>query len=313
MAPRILSRADLENATGIQDGEKIQVEDDDRSSSLSELGDRAIIEHLSRGGSEANDTEAETERLEDSPQKRRGYQDVVLTPTNGAYGDPPNQSVSHTFPDKMADPGWYPTQKFPLAMADRAAGTRPEGERLGQTSDTSSLVDSDEESGKDLSPVLSISMKRKRSSFEEDSASDRDTLREPSTKAMKLFDSNSAEAPVKLITEVASDVPAVDFDMQINANGAMSPSNKEQPRKRQAQPKQKHKKGKRKSKRTSTDEAATADNAASGAESTVEHGGHSEVVYSNEEDAQVENMAEGVEAENPGKIEERKRVHRRFR
>lgn len=309
IAPQSFSNADLQHANGIEDGEKLQAEEDDRSSSLSDLGDRAGITHSSRAGSEANDTEAETERLEDSPQKQRRHQDVVLTSTNGAYGDHQNQPVAHTSPANIDSPGQSYAESASLEMADRDPGLGSEGDRLEQISDISSLEDSAEESAKDPSPTPSVSTKRKRSRFEDESASDQDTMREPSTKAMKLFDDSVAEASVKLDTDVASHVLAVECDMQVIADTAVSPSNEEQPRKPQAIPKQKHKKGKRKGKRAPNNESANAENASSGADSTGEQGGNAEAVYSNEEDAQMENMAEGVEAENPVKMEERKRIH----
>lgn len=312
MAPQTTSNADLENATAAEDGEKLQAEEDDRSSSLSELGDHAGIENSSRAGSEANDTEAETERLEDSPHKQRGHQGMVLTSTSGAYGDHQNQSVACALPQEMASPDQPSTRNILPGMADRASGPGPKAEGLEQTSDISSLEDSGEESGKVLSPTLSVPMKRKRSSFEEDSTSEQDIMREPSTKAMKLFDSKVAEASTKLDASIASDVPAVRRDLQDIADAAMPPSNEEQPRKPQVLPKQKHKKGKRKGKRPPSDELANVENASSGAEGTVEHGRNAEATYSNEEDAQVENMAEGIEAENLVKTEERKRIHDRF-
>ena len=77
----------------VKNGEKTdvpQADVDDRSSSLSELGERAgheEVENVSHGDSEANDTEAETERLEESPQKQRELNNVVLAPANGMYGD----------------------------------------------------------------------------------------------------------------------------------------------------------------------------------------------------------------------------------
>lgn len=100
-----MSSADLGNATGIEDAERLQAEEDDRSSSLSELGDRAGMVHSPHTGSEANDTEAETERLEDSPQKQRRHQDVLLTSTNGAYDDHQNLPVAHTLPANIDSPG----------------------------------------------------------------------------------------------------------------------------------------------------------------------------------------------------------------
>ncbi len=199
-----------------------------------------------------------------------------------------------------------------MELADRILDPGSEGERLDQTSDISSLDDSGEESGKDT-PPLSISMKRKRSSFEEDTVNDQDIMREPSTKAMRLIDNDAAGASAEIDARIASDVSAVDRDVPVSVDTVTSPGNEEQPTKPQALPKQKHKKGKRKGKKTPNDEHANAENAGSGAESTAEHGGSGEAVYSNEEDAQMENMAEGVEVENPIKVEERKRIHDRFR
>ena len=63
-------------------------ETDDRSSSLSEIEDGTVAEVLENGkagptvDADGNDTEAETERLEDSPQKLRSYKNVVLTTSN---------------------------------------------------------------------------------------------------------------------------------------------------------------------------------------------------------------------------------------
>ena len=56
-----------------------------RSSSLSDIGDTAGTDdlespdHGNDDDSELNDTEAETERLEDSPFKRPRYQNVVMS------------------------------------------------------------------------------------------------------------------------------------------------------------------------------------------------------------------------------------------
>lgn len=67
------------------------VEADDRSSSLSEIEERGMAERLdiapSVNGSDGGDTEAETERLEDSPYKVRLQQNVVLTATAELYGN----------------------------------------------------------------------------------------------------------------------------------------------------------------------------------------------------------------------------------
>ena len=199
-----------------------------------------------------------------------------------------------------------------MESADRCLGPGSEGEKVEQISDISSLEDSGEESGKDSSP-LPIPSKRKRSNFEEDSAKDRHIMREPSPKAIKLNDNSTAEPSAKFDTRIPTDVSAVNCDLQVLAVSATSPSNEEQPMKSQSLPRQKQRKGKRKSKRVPNDEPANAGNAGSGAESTAELGRSAEAMYSNEEDAQTENMAEGVEAENPIKMEERKRIHDSFR
>ena len=71
--------------------ESVNGEVDDRSSSLSEIEERGMIERsdiaTSINGSDGGDTEAETERLEDSPHKVRSQQNVVLSATAGLDGN----------------------------------------------------------------------------------------------------------------------------------------------------------------------------------------------------------------------------------
>ena len=196
-------------------------------------------------------------------------------------------------------------------IADGILGPGSDCERLEQTSDISSLEDSADEKGKGLSP-LPIPLKRKRSSFEEDSANGRDTLLEPSSKATKLFDNDAAGVSAKLAVDVSSENSTVDRVLQVIADRAVSPSSVEQPTEPQALPKQKRKKGKRKGKRTPNDGPVDTENAASGVESNAEHGENPEAIDSNEEDAQTENVAEGLDAEDPVKMEERKHIHHAF-
>lgn len=83
---------------------------DDRSSSLSEIGDRPGNEDMDHAQHlkdfDENDTEAETERLEDTPRKMPLYQNVVMT-TNGVYHDRGSVSDSHTLAGENAIPGKY--------------------------------------------------------------------------------------------------------------------------------------------------------------------------------------------------------------
>ena len=64
---------------------------DDRSSSLSEIDDGTAAEGLENGtarpilDADGSDTEAETERLEESPQKLRAYKNVLLTASGDAH------------------------------------------------------------------------------------------------------------------------------------------------------------------------------------------------------------------------------------
>ena len=71
-------------------------EADDRSSSLSEIEERGVTERLNptqlANGSDGGDTEAETERLEDSPQKTRTQQNVVLTAAAPTPNEPSEQA-----------------------------------------------------------------------------------------------------------------------------------------------------------------------------------------------------------------------------
>ena len=87
-----------------------QADADDGSSSLSELGERVghdEAEIASHDDSVANDTEAETERLEDSPHKQRKYQNVVLTSTNGIYNDRESTPAVRTISGETGNNGQF--------------------------------------------------------------------------------------------------------------------------------------------------------------------------------------------------------------
>ena len=100
-----MASTEFGNVISVNNGDIVQAAEDDRSSSLSDLGDRAGIERSSLADSEANDTEAETERLEDSPQKQRRQRDVVLTSTNSSYSGHHNQPVAGVLPEKSISLG----------------------------------------------------------------------------------------------------------------------------------------------------------------------------------------------------------------
>lgn len=96
---------------GIQYTRDSTVEGDDRSSSLSEIGDRAGNDDVVStrlgvaGGSEANDTEAETERLEDSPQKTLKHNNVVMLSSSHDLSNSTSSITVHDLPPNDVNAG----------------------------------------------------------------------------------------------------------------------------------------------------------------------------------------------------------------
>lgn len=90
-AHELFSSPALQVVEDMDRGCDLQGPEPDRSSSLSDIGDRAEENMaqpertLAATDSDPNDTEAETERLEDSPQKLRENQNLVHTAANFLY------------------------------------------------------------------------------------------------------------------------------------------------------------------------------------------------------------------------------------
>lgn len=84
----------------------LDADHDRRSSSLSDLGDHIENEAMDASGREksedveADDTEAETERLEDSPYKERKHQNVLLATANSI-------NPAHTSPSMLPIPSMF--------------------------------------------------------------------------------------------------------------------------------------------------------------------------------------------------------------
>ena len=106
-----------ESANGISPADST-AEMDDRSSSLSDIGDREANDEVEQpralpsNASDINDTEAETERLEDSPQKQRKQQNVVLTVSNHVVGDQGDSAVLEPGSIDNADLSWFTSPNF---------------------------------------------------------------------------------------------------------------------------------------------------------------------------------------------------------
>ena len=146
---------------------ELEIHGDDRSSSLSDIEDRHIVEAVENSItnnstiSDADDTEAETERLEESPQKLRKHENVVFTAT---------QKPSHGIP--ATDNGGY-SEKNGNEFNAPASGSMPDlvhsdpdDDPMDQTSDISSLEDTAEEASRAVSPLNVSGRKRKRPSPE---------------------------------------------------------------------------------------------------------------------------------------------------
>ena len=90
--PSIASHIVVGGESGAVNGSELPLQDegDNRSSSLSDLGERAGHDEAEEDfgeSSDGNDTEAETERLEESPPKNRRQENIVLTTANNLYGE----------------------------------------------------------------------------------------------------------------------------------------------------------------------------------------------------------------------------------
>ncbi|MCJ1378402.1 hypothetical protein MMC17_001500 [Xylographa soralifera] len=143
---------------------EVEIQRDDRSSSLSDIEERPVAEPLENSLviastiSESDDTEAETERLEESPQKLRKHENVVFTATQKFTGG--TQAISDESPSEKSRS---------IASNAHASGSMPdlvhsdpEDDPMDQTSDISSLEDTVEEASRAESPVSVSGRKRKR-------------------------------------------------------------------------------------------------------------------------------------------------------
>ena len=153
---------------------EVEIHRDDRSSSLSDIEDRPVAEPventlmIASTISESDDTEAETERLEESPQKLRKHENVVFTATQKFTGD------THAISD-----GSLSDKTRSVASNAHASGSMPdllhsdpEDDPMDQTSDISSLADTVEEASRAESLVSGSGRKRKRSTLKTANRSD---------------------------------------------------------------------------------------------------------------------------------------------
>ncbi|KAK4696402.1 hypothetical protein P7C71_g1509, partial [Lecanoromycetidae sp. Uapishka_2] len=269
-----------------------QVGRDYRSSSLSEIGDRADQEQpesIDCIEVDADDTEAETERLEDSPQKQRKHQDIVLTSSNAICAERQNTLSSRTKDDSIVQTNTY---------------TDPE--KLERSSDISSLADSGEDDRHFMSGTSVSPKKRKRSTFEDGSSSSPEPEADSYHKAKELFKDTPAGSPLTLEEDASQAASADDEGHVPTASANAFPSDESAQREplRPAPAKQKYKKGKRKGKRVVDEDPSISDHRSFGPANVIEHVRSDEAMSSNGEDAEVDEERDVPEVENVVKTEE---------
>ena len=256
---------------------QLDPDQDRRSSSLSEISDHEGVEELETidringDDTDANDTEAETERLENTPLKGRKHQNVILTADNDIYSSrasPLGNVLSSEYPSAPSGTTSYTSLNFP-------------DDQLLQTSDISSLEDLSEGEANNLSRTSSP-RKRKRSSSGDESDSVQGTLnielvgKSPSNTSLSPRVSPSAERHIS--EEV---LPAE------HANDSERSRSRQAPTK-----KQNTQMGKRKGKKVVVEDESNTVPAVDRRENSDEVGGSGEALYSNGEDAEAEDAAD---------------------
>lgn len=283
---------------------------DNRSSSLSDIGEGGAHHeqenHLDEA-SDANDTEAETERLEATPQKSRAHQNVLLASTSRDHGGL-NSLEEPSIPmhdSKCADDVFLP---LPLTTCD-VKGHHADVDKLVPSSDISSLGDSDEDIQTALSPFASSPRKRKRSSFEHEEVSDIDASPKPTATSGKSFRSTSAGALVEdpfLAESGEEDDEDVANDGIIPPFGEVDPEQSHQPTMRIPG----HKKSKRNDDRMLNGNLEDSGKDARITQNTVDHPQAPPGESSNEEEEDNDDTVDLPETDNTAKAQEaRKSCH----
>lgn len=271
---------------------KDEVVDDDRSSSLSEIDegiDQEDDSPISHKLQAEVDSEAETERIDDSPNAVRTRKDIVVSA--GGYENSPSKLAQSTTYDEMDVDEETPATEDSPSKPPRY--TKSNG--FAATAKEPTPTDADDNTPATLE---SAGTKRKRSEAEDDSGTVSGDDDEPARKRRGSATSNSPdnegtdEAPVP--TDAAEDVPEVN---QPSKDGSPVTEETQDNETRPAPAKgRKGKKGKRKGKKTKeidedTDKAVDRDSRAP----TVENG---------PDEGANEAAEEAGEADNGAKVEE---------
>ncbi len=176
-------------------------------------------------------------------------------------------------------------------------------DRMQPTSEISSPGDSDQEIEKPLSPTSSSPWKRKRSNFEQESASDRDSPKEPSAKATKLYMNTSAGA---LVEDQYPGGSVGEDDQAVEVDSALLPVTEVEPKNslELVQPVHKYQKGKRKGRKIDDGGLDTVNIEDSIARSPAEHADNQDLMSSEEEEDENDEEGDAPDADNALKTEE---------
>ncbi|KAL8842706.1 MAG: hypothetical protein Q9170_000362 [Blastenia crenularia] len=243
-----------------------------RSSSLSDIDDRAdedaaqIRQNISAADSDQNDTEAETERLEDSPQKLRKTQTLVLTAADSLY------NVSQS----------APIQYQPVVAQVRRG------------SDEASFSDSSIEDDPP-EPVFNSPRKRKRSEVDYQDLNDQRTLGE-SRHDSPTAENNAANARLaSLDIQPENNFAASDIEDQESEEDTQRP---------QSATTFKGKRGKRRTRKASDGDARMDSPSARSVNGVSRSMMNAEAPDSNFDDAEMDDVVENTGLENSMKDEE---------
>lgn len=308
-----------ESVKGVEIEDNIVVDEDDRSSSLSDLGDGGANEELDDAhrrpvnDSDGNDTEAETERLEDSPQKIREHKGVVLSlsaNTEDIASSPPaiqgptsGNEVIHQSYSTRDDIDVLPHALDP----DIVNGD------VDQISDISSLEGSPEQLSKVASPPTTAGKKRKRPSPPAFDESEHRVTSPIPAGQKRLAESNLTAQSLNHTEETQGASPADDDDCNtLVDNKVLSDAGEDQGVIRQMVPNktQKGRRGKRKGKKVKEDETGKSQlskGTLEVPEDVIEELNGTDGAYNHEEVMELDDVHDDAEAEVVAKNEEERK------
>ena len=176
-------------------------------------------------------------------------------------------------------------------------------DRSEAASEISSLADSGEDTEKNLLASPTSPRKRKRSSLEDDSISDQESLSGPSIKATKLFRSASASA---MVEDPYLDDSAEDDGQVVAAKTAASAMSETRSRNSPEilLPKENYRKSRRKGRKPSDDDVDNESTGAPKLRNATRRGENQDAVSSNEDEDDNDEAGDVPGAENTAKTEE---------